>query len=77
MNPGYVDTDSMALHLDDEAGRQSPVAFLCSPEASWMQGQILYLDGGIFLHAPGRSVRWWRQTDVARADGLRPRRGDG
>ena len=38
------------------------VAFLCSPEASWMQGQVLYLDGGIFLHAPGHSVRWWRRT---------------
>jgi len=38
------------------------VAFLCSPEAAWMQGQVLYLDGGIFLHAPGHSVRWWRRT---------------
>ena len=38
------------------------VAFLCSPEAVWMQGQILYLDGGIFLHAPGHTVRWWRKT---------------
>jgi 3-oxoacyl-[acyl-carrier protein] reductase/7-alpha-hydroxysteroid dehydrogenase len=38
------------------------VGFLCSPEAAWMQGQVLYLDGGIFLHAPGHSVRWWRQT---------------
>jgi enoyl-[acyl-carrier protein] reductase III len=37
------------------------VAFLCSPEASWMQGQVLYLDGGIFLHAPGHSVRWWKR----------------
>ena len=38
------------------------VAFLCSAEAGWMQGQVLYLDGGIFLHAPGHSVRWWRRT---------------
>jgi enoyl-[acyl-carrier protein] reductase III len=38
------------------------VAFLCSPAAVWMQGQVLYLDGGIFLHAPGHSVRWWRRT---------------
>src|SRR5215510_30067 len=38
------------------------VAFLCSRQAGWMQGQVLYLDGGIFLHAPGHSVRWWRQT---------------
>jgi enoyl-[acyl-carrier protein] reductase III len=38
------------------------VAFLCSAEAAWMQGQVLYLDGGIFLHAPGHSVRWWRKT---------------
>jgi hypothetical protein len=22
---------------------------------------VLYLDGGIFLHAPGHSVRWWKQ----------------
>jgi hypothetical protein len=21
-----------------------------------------YLDGGVSLHAPGNSVRWWRQT---------------
>jgi enoyl-[acyl-carrier protein] reductase III len=40
----------------------SLVAFLCSTEASWMQGQVLYLDGGIFQHAPGHSVRWWRRT---------------
>jgi len=38
------------------------VAFLCSEEARWMQGQVLYLDGGIFLHAPGHSVRWWRRS---------------
>jgi enoyl-[acyl-carrier protein] reductase III len=40
----------------------SLVAFLCSPEASWMQAQVVYLDGGVFLHAPGHSVRWWRRT---------------
>jgi enoyl-[acyl-carrier protein] reductase III len=40
----------------------SLVAFLCSADAAWMQGQVLYLDGGVFLHAPGHSVRWWRQT---------------
>jgi enoyl-[acyl-carrier protein] reductase III len=38
------------------------VAFLCSDDAAWMQGQVLYQDGGIFLHAPGHSVRWWRRT---------------
>jgi enoyl-[acyl-carrier protein] reductase III len=38
------------------------VAFLCSADAAWMQGQVIYLDGGIFLHAPGHSVRWWRRT---------------
>src|SRR5690242_17597456 len=43
----------------------SVVAFLCSPEASWVQGQVIYLDGGIFLHAPGHSVRWWRKTGRA------------
>jgi len=84
VNPGYVETDSVAMYLRDEEGRRaffeeiegatplralgqpaevaSLVAFLCSPEASWMQGQVIYLDGGIFLHAPGHSVRWWRRT---------------
>jgi enoyl-[acyl-carrier protein] reductase III len=84
VNPGYVETDSVAMYLRDEEGRRafieeiegstplralgrpeevaSLVAFLCSPEAAWMQGQVLYLDGGIFLHAPGHSVRWWRRT---------------
>lgn len=38
------------------------VSFLCSADAAWMQGQVIYLDGGVFLHAPGHSVRWWRQT---------------
>ncbi len=38
------------------------VSFLCSSDAAWMQAQVLYLDGGIFLHAPGHSVRWWRRT---------------
>jgi len=40
----------------------SLVAWLCSPDAAWMQGQVLYLDGGIFLSAPGHSVRWYRET---------------
>ena len=84
VNPGYVDTDSVAMYLQDAEGRRafleeiagatplralgtpdevaSLVAFLCSPEAAWMQGQVIYLDGGIFLHAPGHSVRWWRRT---------------
>jgi enoyl-[acyl-carrier protein] reductase III len=84
VNPGYVDTDSVALYLRDEEGRRAfleeieaatplralgqphevadLVAFLCSGEAAWMQGQVLYLDGGIFLHAPGHSVRWWQRT---------------
>jgi enoyl-[acyl-carrier protein] reductase III len=43
----------------------SLVAFLCSAEAAWMQGQVLYLDGGVFLHAPGHSVRWWKRTGRA------------
>ncbi len=38
------------------------VAFLCSTQATWMQGQVLYLDGGVFLHAPGHGVRWWKRT---------------
>jgi enoyl-[acyl-carrier protein] reductase III len=84
VNPGYVDTDSVAMYLRDEESRRaffeeidgatplralgtpaevaSLVAFLCSGEAAWMQGQVLYLDGGIFLHAPGHSVRWWKHT---------------
>ena len=84
VNPGYVDTDSVAMYLRDEESRRaffdeidgatplralgtpaevaSLVAFLCSGEAAWMQGQVLYLDGGIFLHAPGHSVRWWKRT---------------
>src|SRR5262249_14245518 len=58
VNPGYVETDSVAMYLRDEEGRRaffeeiegatplpalgqpaevaSLVAFLCSPEASWM-----------------------------------------
>jgi NAD(P)-dependent dehydrogenase (short-subunit alcohol dehydrogenase family) len=43
-------------------GADIAFVFLCSSEAGWMQGQVLYLDGGVFLHAPGHSVRWWRQT---------------
>jgi enoyl-[acyl-carrier protein] reductase III len=84
VNPGYVDTDSVAMYLRDEESRRAffdeidgatplralgtpaevagLVAFLCSGEAAWMQGQVLYLDGGIFLHAPGHSVRWWKRT---------------
>jgi enoyl-[acyl-carrier protein] reductase III len=84
VNPGYVETDSVAMYLGGEEGRRtfldeiegstplralgtpdevaSLVAWLCSGEAAWMQGQVLYLDGGIFLHAPGHSVRWWKKT---------------
>ena len=43
-------------------GLAPTVTWLCSREADWMQAQTLYLDGGIFLHAPGHSVRWWRKT---------------
>jgi NAD(P)-dependent dehydrogenase (short-subunit alcohol dehydrogenase family) len=84
VNPGYVETDSVTMYLQDAQGRQdfldeiagrrhsarsgrptrvaSCVAWLCSREADWMQGSVLYLDGGIFLHAPGHSVRWWKKT---------------
>ena len=84
VNPGYVDTDSVAMYFGGDEARQAfmdelaeatplrgigrpeevadLVGFLCSSEAAWMQGQVLYLDGGIFLHAPGHSVRWWRQS---------------
>ena len=53
-------TPLRALGAPDEVA--SLVAWLCSREADWMQGQVLYLDGGIFLHAPGHSVRWWKKT---------------
>jgi len=53
-------TPLRALGTPDEVA--SLVAFLCSPDAAWMQGQVIYLDGGVFLHAPGHSVRWWRRT---------------
>jgi enoyl-[acyl-carrier protein] reductase III len=84
VNPGYVDTDSVALYFGgDEARRAfmdelegstplrgigtpeevaSCIAWICSPDAAWLQGQVIHLDGGIFLHAPGHSVRWWKQT---------------
>jgi len=84
VNPGYVETDSVTMYLQDEQGRQdfldeiagstplralgtpdevaNLVGWLCSRDADWMQGQVLYLDGGIFLHAPGHSVRWWKKT---------------
>ena len=87
VNPGYVDTDSVAYYFGDEASRAAfndevaaatplravgtpeevadLIGFLCSPQAAWMQGQVLYLDGGIFLHAPGHSVRWWKRTGRA------------
>lgn len=38
------------------------IAWICSPEAAWLQAQTIYLDGGVFLHAPGHSVRWWKRT---------------
>jgi enoyl-[acyl-carrier protein] reductase III len=53
-------TPLRALGTPEEVA--SLVAWLCSREADWMQGQVLYLDGGIFLHAPGHSVRWWKKT---------------
>src|SRR5262245_41825887 len=53
-------TPLRALGTPDEVANL--VAWLCSREADWMQGQVLYLDGGIFLHAPGHSVRWWKKT---------------
>jgi len=84
VNPGYVDTDSVALYFGDDASRRafmeelegstplrglgtpdevaSCVSWMCSPEAAWLQGQVIYLDGGIFLHAPGHSVRWWNRS---------------
>jgi len=87
VNPGYVDTDSVALYFGDAEARRTfleevegatplralgqpaevaaAVAWLCSSDADWMQGQVVYLDGGVFLHAPGHSVRWWRQTGRA------------
>jgi enoyl-[acyl-carrier protein] reductase III len=87
VNPGYVETDSVALYLGDEETRRTfleeiegttplralgtpaevadLVGYLCSKEAGWMQGQVLYLDGGIFLSAPGHSPRWWKRSGRA------------
>jgi enoyl-[acyl-carrier protein] reductase III len=84
VNPGYVETDSIAMYFQTPEARAgfteeleaatplravgSPedvadlVSFVCSPQAAWLQGQVLYLDGGIFFHAPGHTHRWLRRT---------------
>jgi len=62
VNPGPVDTGWMSDELRDEIIRASPrgragqpsdtaalVAFLCSDEGGWVNGQLLHSDGG--LHA--------------------------
>ena len=56
---------ALRADLGEAAEVAAAVAWLCSPDADWMQGQVVYLDGGVFLHAPGHSVRWWRQTGRA------------
>jgi enoyl-[acyl-carrier protein] reductase III len=38
------------------------ISWICSADAAWLQGQVIYLDGGIFLHAPGHTVRWWQRA---------------
>nr|MBA3990033.1 SDR family oxidoreductase [Propionibacteriales bacterium] len=62
VNPGPVDTGWMSDELRDEIIRANPrgragqpsdtaalVAFLCSDEGGWVNGQLLHSDGG--LHA--------------------------
>jgi len=36
----------------------SLTAFLCSDEAAWIQGQTIYIDGGVFFSTPGHSLKW-------------------
>jgi len=67
--PGPVDTDMMAGISDSNAGKQQiqlpqqrlarpqelghVIAFLCSPEASYLSGAIIPVDGGATAHSAG------------------------
>ena len=59
INPGPTDTGWMSQEIKDSAARATPlgrvgqpqdcanlVAFLCSPEGGWVNGQLLFSDGG-------------------------------
>jgi 3-oxoacyl-[acyl-carrier protein] reductase len=59
INPGPVDTGWMSAEVRDSATRQTPlgrlgtpadvarlVDFLCSPQGQWINGQLLYSNGG-------------------------------
>jgi 3-oxoacyl-[acyl-carrier protein] reductase len=60
VNPGPVDTGWMTPELRDEVVRMTPlgrlgtlqdcanlVTFLCSPNGGWINGQLLYSNGGV------------------------------
>jgi 3-oxoacyl-[acyl-carrier protein] reductase len=60
INPGPIDTGWMTPGMPGSVATQTPlgrmgtprdtanlVAFLCSPEGGWMNGQLLYSNGGI------------------------------
>ncbi|MET7969114.1 SDR family oxidoreductase [Micromonospora sp. NPDC005305] len=60
INPGPTDTGWMTAEIKDAVLRSTPlgrlgrpqdcanlVAFLCSPEGGWINGQLLHSDGGI------------------------------
>lgn len=60
INPGPVDTGWMTSDQVDDVSRASPrgragrptdsaalVSFLCSPDGDWINGQLLYSDGGL------------------------------
>jgi 3-oxoacyl-[acyl-carrier protein] reductase len=60
INPGPIDTGWMTPGMPESVATQTPlgrmgaprdtanlVAFLCSPEGGWMNGQLLYSNGGI------------------------------
>jgi 3-oxoacyl-[acyl-carrier protein] reductase len=63
VNPGPTDNGWMTEHLKSETVRHTPLgrsgtpldaanlaAFLCSPEGGWINGQVLYSNGGFAPH---------------------------